>query len=207
MQYVDTAISKKKFKDELNLFKANEALYRERGIILLQATFPNIFLAFVAKRPYPASIVFVARLNFENYDMDPISLRFVDPFTFTPLMNFGIPFYRKLSGSGELQSLMQQNKGKLPFLCIAGIREYHNHARHTGDLWFLHRKIGGEGTMGFIVEKLYDYGVLAIDDYIIKVPVKLNPGGKRKVLNNQPINIDLISNNLKFRYNTDKIPL
>jgi hypothetical protein len=32
--------------------------------------------------------------------------------------------------------------GEAPFLCIAGVREYHDHPGHSGDSWDLHRTTG-----------------------------------------------------------------
>ena len=30
----------------------------------------------------------------------------------------------------------------LPFLCVAGVKEYHDHPGHSGDPWELHRATG-----------------------------------------------------------------
>ena len=47
---------------------------------------------------------------------------------------------------------------EVPFICLPGIREYHQNPAHSGDSWLLHRKTG-EGTLHFILDQLYKYGV------------------------------------------------
>ena len=95
-----------------------------------------------------------------------------------------------------MQSLLVQNNGKPPFICIPGIREYHNHPAHTGDSWLLHRR-DGEGTLGFIVDKLYEYGISGIACY--QVP-GINIQGPN--INYQAGNFNILS--LPVAYN--KIP-
>jgi len=58
-----------------------------------------------------------------------------------------------------MQAMMQAfSEDEIPFLCLAGVREYHNNPGHTGDSWFLHRGTGA-GTLNFLLEQLYKYGV------------------------------------------------
>ena len=47
---------------------------------------------------------------------------------------------------------------EIPFICLPGIREYHNNPAHTGDSWLLHRGRGA-GSLHFILDQLYKYGV------------------------------------------------
>jgi hypothetical protein len=47
---------------------------------------------------------------------------------------------------------------EIPFVCLPGVREYHDNPAHTGDSWLLHRG-RGEGTLHFILEQLFKYGV------------------------------------------------
>lgn len=163
-QYIDPEVTKLKFDKELDLFNASKVSQRKRGIILLDATFPNVYLAFSVVALKPVPIIFAVKINFENYDLEPPSVVFIDPFTFEA-QDKTIPFLRKIPNSPQPQNLVQKNKGKLPFFCIPGVREYHSHPAHTGDSWLLHRKVGGEGSLGFIIENLYNYGVVSIKNY------------------------------------------
>jgi hypothetical protein len=57
---------------------------------------------------------------------------------------------------------------EIPFPCLPGVREYHEHPGHSGDPWLLHRG-GGEGTLYFLLEKLYQYGVAPISTYHVQL--------------------------------------
>jgi hypothetical protein len=63
------------------------------------------------------------------------------------------------------QALMQAaNPGDIPFLCIAGVREYHEHPGHSGDAWELHRPTGA-GHLVRLLEIIHRYGVEPIRGY------------------------------------------
>lgn len=171
MQIVDPEISKSKFDSEIDAFLKVRHIQRERGIILLEKEFPNAFFAFGSPNLNPCPIIFAVKINFNNYDLEPLSVQFIHPFNFKPLklQDVATHFNRNVGPDGAVvfQPLLQEEPTPeaLPFLCIPGIREYHHHPAHSGDNWLLHRKNGGEGTLGFIIEKLFDYGVSAINSY------------------------------------------
>jgi len=52
----------------------------------------------------------------------------------------------------------------IPFLCIAGVKEYHEHPGHSGDSWELHRS-SGAGRLVRILEVIHRYGVAPIQDF------------------------------------------
>jgi hypothetical protein len=191
MQIIDENISKSKFEFELDKFRKLEDNQRKRGIILLKAEFPNIVLAFSAIHLTPPPTVFAVKINFDNYDIEPLSIRFINPFTFEELITIPIGLNRKKilsDGSVEIIPLAQQDKTSLPFVCMPGVREYHAHPAHTGDYWLLHRNIASEGSMGFIIEKLYEYGVSAIRFY--NILIKDNDGNTKTLLT-QMMNLSL----------------
>ena len=201
-QYVDIDVTRRKFDFELGQFIRLKESNRKRGVIILDASFRNIYLAFSAINLNPSPIIFAVKINFENYDLEPLSVQFVNPFTFELINNRNqllTHFNRKVcleDGGISMQSLLVQNNGKPPFICIPGIREYHNHPAHTGDSWLLHRR-DGEGTLGFIVDKLYEYGISGIACY--QVP-GINIQGPN--INYQAGNFNILS--LPVAYN--KIP-
>lgn len=200
-QYVDVNVSRRKFDFELNQFLDLKESNRKRGIILLDASFPNIYLAFSSIRLNPSPIVFAVMINYDNYDLEPLSVQFINPFSYEPIkfsIHVGSQFLRKISDNQQPQPLLQQNNGKPPFICIPGVREYHNHPGHTGDNWLLHRN-RGEGTLGFIVDKLYDYGISAIACY--QIP-GINIQGSN--INYQSSNINISS--IPVAYNNKNIP-
>jgi len=169
-QTVDPTVSRKKFDLETQDFLQSYSRYRKRGIILLGYEFPNIKLAFMAVKINPAPLVFAVEINFTNYDLEAPSVKFINPFLDTPIDITQLPhqFPRKigqLKNQINLQTLVLSQADKIPFFCIPGVREYHNHPAHTGDSWLLHRGTGGEGTLGFLVEKLYQYGISGINGF------------------------------------------
>lgn len=175
-QTVDPAISRVKFDRELENFIRLKNHYLERGIFLLEAEFPNIDLAFIAPKIKPRIVVFTARINFNNYDIEPPSVQFIDMLTKQPIkideMNTGM--LRRVdvevpknypNGSVEIirestvQPLIQSHSPhNIPFLCLPGVREYHNHPAHSNDPWLDHRGKKTEGTLGFILDQMYTYG-------------------------------------------------
>jgi hypothetical protein len=181
IQTVDIEVSREKFEDELTIFLNRQDAHRENGIILLKAAFPDIELLFIAKQLIPAPVVFSVRINYTNYDLEPLSVSFINPFTGDQLRaNQMLTNFSKKSGvdiTGNLirQPLLQaESHDSIPFLCVPGVREYHNHPFHTGDSWLLHRKLGGEGSLGYLIDKLYDFGISAISTFnlpIISIPV------------------------------------
>ncbi|MBN8675445.1 MAG: hypothetical protein J0L56_15045 [Chitinophagales bacterium] len=175
MQTIDSAVSKEKFDTEVSVFLANEAMHRKRGILLLKHEFPDVIFIFSAVNLKPASIVFAVKINFNDYDLSAPSVRFIDPFTWEPMIVAPVLLYRKIvypDKPAEIQHLTQKDTNGLPFICIPGIREYHEHPAHTGDSWLLHRNKCGEGTLGFIVEKLFDYGISAINSYQFQIQLQ-----------------------------------
>jgi hypothetical protein len=187
MQAIDPEVSKLKFDAEVQGFLAARDMHRQRGIILLEKEFPNAYFAFGVPSLNPFPIVFAAKINFDNYDLEPLSVQFIHPFTFQPLklQNISTHFNRNIGQNGNivLQALLQEEPSpeSYPFLCIPGIREYHNHPAHTGDSWLLHRKLAGEGSLGFVIEKLFEYGISSITSYqipplgIMRLPLAINP--------------------------------
>ena len=176
MQIVDTEVSKIKFERELNQFMSNAAYNRERGVILISASFPDIVLAFTAANAHPRVIIFCVRINFTNYDLEAPSVEFVDVLTGTPVSVTDLLCHmpRKVGREQQDQQpvnitlgppLIQAHPPHMkPFLCLPGVREYHNHPAHSNDPWLTHRGMG-EGTLGFLIDQLHKYGTDPIVGY------------------------------------------
>lgn len=154
---VDPEVARRKFDAELATVATIEADLLRRGIWILSATFPNVLVAFAAPRIRPVNVYFGAVINFDNYDLQPPSVRFVDPLTREALLRGQIlsPFVRLVNGAP--QPLLLGRPNDVPFLCLPGVREYHDHPAHTGDSWLLHRGTG-EGNLYFLLDKICRYG-------------------------------------------------
>ncbi len=58
----------------------------------------------------------------------------------------------------------------IPFLCVAGVREYHEHPAHSGDQWELYRSSGG-GRLIRLLEIVSKYGL----DPVVGLNVQMVP--------------------------------
>ena len=178
-QFVDPAVSRAKFDTEVAEFRALEQTYRRRGIFLLRADFPIIVVGLVAVQVRPAPFVTGVLLDYTNYDAVPPSVRLVDPFSDEPYANKDLPthllqFRPELMAAAAaappvggvrqipyVDLLQAEGPDAVPFLCIAGVREYHEHPAHTGDAWELHRA-SGAGKFCRLVDIIYELGVKTI---------------------------------------------
>ena len=185
-QVVDPGVSRAKFDREVGAYRELEATYRKRGWLLLEAKFPEVFVAFAATKLRPAPIVAAVVVDFTDYDLRPLSVRFVDPFTREKLLAANVQFqmFRRppmpgvapeaiaalmQQGAIQLSSLVQSNRpDDYPFVCLPGVREYHDNPAHTGDSWLLHRN-SGEGSLAFILEKIWAYGVEPLSMYQVQL--------------------------------------
>jgi hypothetical protein len=187
-QFVDPLVSRAKFDREIDDYRAFEREYRRRGWLLLQAKYPDILVALVAPQLKPPAVVTGVRFDYSNYDFRPPSVLLVNPFTEEPYKANEIPTNLKRSVEGSFpgipglvipqgaqakvmmqQPLMQAyGPDDIPFLCVAGVREYHDHPGHSGDAWELHRRTGA-GRLVRLLELITKYGVQPISDYQVNL--------------------------------------
>lgn len=161
LQITDPIVTKNKFDTEVSKFKAVEVNYREKGIICTKISFPNIFFIFAIPKLTPPVIAFSVRINFTNYDFEPPSVVFISPFTEELVRRDQVQMlFIQLNKNNPFQpiDLLQGSGDMVPFFCIPGVREYHNHPAHSGDSWFLYRT-RGEGNLLFIIDQLYNNSI------------------------------------------------
>jgi len=184
-QFVDRRITMRKFERQVDDFIEREDEYRKAGIICQKLDFPHFEFAFLAKysymhkddenppvqlfRPYPF-FLFAVRIDYTNYDILAPSIRIIDPFT-SEITSAAIPCPIVIAPSQQNNKsildakfkvqnqniLLKDNKGHF-FICLRGIREYHEHPQHNGDSWFLHR-LTGKGDILNILDQLQLYSV------------------------------------------------
>ena len=81
----------------------------------------------------------------------------------------------------QIAPLMQAyGPEEIPFLCIAGVREYHLNPAHTGDSWLLHRK-DGAGRFVRLLEVITAYGVQPIAGYAVTLTPQVTGFATRQV--------------------------
>jgi hypothetical protein len=169
-----------KFDREVDEFRSLAADYRERGIFLLDAQFPRILVLLAAPQLVPAAVIAGVSFDYTDYDFRPPSVVIVNPFTGVPYKTSQLLIHllrqvpMNLGGQGQV--LMQPNQmlsqdllqsygpDDVPFLCVAGVKEYHDHPAHSGDSWELHRKQGA-GRFARLIGIIETYGVKPIAGY------------------------------------------
>jgi hypothetical protein len=183
-QYVDPKVSKKKFDREIREYRRHEAELRRRGWLLISARFPNVLVALCAATLKPPAVITGVSFDFANYDAAPPSVRLVNPFTGELYKASGLPtnLSRQVLGApiegvplppgaqivGRQPLMQAYGPEDIPFLCLAGVREYHEHPAHSGDHWELHRS-SGAGRLVRLLEVIDTYGVRPISGYNIEL--------------------------------------
>lgn len=151
---VDPAVSRRKFAQEVEVARA-QAHFQRQGIWILRSEYPIVFVVIVTDRltPLLPGVLTAVHIDFTDYDVRPPSVRFVDPFTERRLTAGEIrwnfpkatnPVLHPETGeiqSAELLTYVQSFNQEQPFLCVPGVREYHECSGHSGDSWFLHRRL------------------------------------------------------------------
>jgi hypothetical protein len=157
MTVVDPEVTRLKLERELELWRENEQTYRKRGWILLGRRELAVDIGFVGRLPVGAlqipAMTACVRIDFTDFDLEPPSVEFIDPFTgeYVP------PPVQALVDTDEgprdlvVHSHPDTNR---PFFCVPGIRQYHDHPQHSGDLWILHRSTG-EGRLVTICDRIW----------------------------------------------------
>lgn len=75
----------------------------------------------------------------------------------------------------QQQPLLQDyGPDEIPFLCLPGVREYHEHPGHSGDPWELHRLTGagshgGAGSLVRLVEVVRTYAVAPVAGWTVSL--------------------------------------
>lgn len=154
---VPREVSRVKLDGELADWHSNAELYRRRGWLLLGVADLDVNVAFVAQvavgeMTLPV-ITTAIRLNFDNYDLWPPSLTFIDPMTGQPALPV-VSAPERDQGGEPRNVLLGHPISKQPFLCLPGLREYHSHPQHSGDDWLLHRT-SGQGRLAVICDRVW----------------------------------------------------
>lgn len=184
---VDPAVSRRKFAREVEMAEALGHLHKQ-GIWILRSEYPIVFVAIVTPQLVPAfpAILAAVHIDFTDYDVRPPSVRFVDPFTerYLTALEIRWPFPKAnevVQGPAENPIKMMQHTSYVqsfdherPFLCVPGVREYHECSGHSGDSWFLHRGTK-PSILVHILTMLQRYGSGAIGGVNYQVLAQIVP--------------------------------
>jgi hypothetical protein len=191
-QAVDPAVSRAKFERQVENFRDLEADYARRGWFLAAAEFPRALVLMAVPQLQPSPLLTGVAFDFTDYDLRPPSVKLVNPFSGEPWPAAELPtrLLRSSEVEGQVfpgmvlppgmeapkmiqnQPLIQDYPGEDPFLCIPGVREYHNHPAHSGDAWELHRSAGAGGMIR-LLEVIDTYGVRPITTFNVVLEPKV----------------------------------
>ncbi|MCW2993822.1 MAG: hypothetical protein JWQ18_1317 [Conexibacter sp.] len=185
-QAVDPDVSRVKFDREISDFRALAGDYGRRGWFVVEADFPTAFVVLGIPQLKPAGLLCGVLFDYADYDLRPPSVRFVDPFTRVPYRGSELPTrmlrqteidpppgFPIMPGAAGARMIQQQpliidyegvGSDEPPFLCLAGVREYHDHPAHSGDRWELHRPAGA-GRLIRLLEVIDNYAIRPIAGY------------------------------------------
>jgi hypothetical protein len=136
------AIAAKALFDD-GVSRIDERVSTAHGWIIHERTFPTLDISFRATDRQELRL----RLNFEDWNDTPPSVTLLSS-DGTPLTT--LPGQR---GGSIFNASAHPTMGR-PFVCMAGIREYHTHPSHVGELWPNHK--GQDSfSLGGIVTKLW----------------------------------------------------
>lgn len=188
-QALHPRVAAAKFDREVSQLLEQTDRMRRRGVLVLDVAAPVVQVAFALPHIKPAGIVTAVRFDYTDYDLQPPSIWFVDPFSgerlrpeqmHTQMLRgveqpLGVPGFDVGPNGQPMQStivvpqpLIQAHDGGWPFLCLPGVREYHEHPGHTGDPWELHRTAGA-GSLVRLVETIVKYAVEPVADWGVQL--------------------------------------
>jgi len=142
-----------------------------------------VLVVLATTKTKPSAIVTGVAFDYSNYDAAPPSVRLVHPFTGAPYtaaelptqLNRAMPaqqFAIAAQAPNQPQLVFQTQQplmqaygpDEIPFICLAGVREYHEHPAHSGDLWELHRA-SGAGRLVRLLDIISRYGIEPITGF------------------------------------------
>ena len=138
---MDRVVSTRKFDRAVKSMTTHASLFvAERGWDVVAADYPLLSVVFKHPRSH-RKIEF--RFNCEDWDELPPSLALHHPAS-----GKEIPWEQWPQGVWSV--LECHPLTRKPFLCLRGIREYHSHNRHLGDMWENYRPLSSYGLLSII---------------------------------------------------------
>lgn len=132
------AVSRQLFLDAVKGLGAD--LCSLRGWTVHTATYPVLEVGFSGAGRETVRI----RMRCEGWNSVPPAVEWLDPAGSVLAV---IP----QGPGGQLNASPHPQTGR-PFVCMAGVREYHTHPSHTGDLWESHKDKAGYDLGGIITQ-------------------------------------------------------
>lgn len=165
---LDPRVERRKFAHEVALLEQNAKRLQALGVWLVRVQAPTIDLMFVPRHPLRVGVPYLdqhsliltsvqkvqliehpslsarpfgARLDLSGYDQQPPSVTFHDPWTWQPATYEQLPIGQLVDDTNKRLNVLLDGHPicQRPFLCLRGVREYHDHPQHDGDDWAVYR--------------------------------------------------------------------
>mgnify|MGYP001619335042 CR=1 FL=1 len=165
---LDPKVEHRKFDREVALLKKNSARLQTLGVWIVRMERPEIDAVLVPRLPLRvvmpvpvapsgppgqpmqltgfelapfAARAFGVRIDLKGYDQAAPSITFRDPWTWDLAKFAALPIGQLVDDPTKPQVVMldAHPTTKLPFLCLRGVRENHEHDQHDGDDWAIYR--------------------------------------------------------------------
>jgi hypothetical protein len=166
---MDPVVARRKFSSEVDTLHRQRETLVGWGCWVVEADYPNVWVVFVPRHslllsvpavqpagglfiPGPRPLVAVeipmvsaralgVQVALDDFDIRAPALTFCDPWTRTPLSYERLcrGFHTDDTGKTFNVLLDKHPVTGRPFLCMRGVREYHEHPQHSGDDWMLYR--------------------------------------------------------------------
>ena len=142
---MDRAVSLRKFEADIRSLSTDAAVFAAaKGWRIISTDYPTLT---VALRHSRSSREIEFRFACDNWDELPPSLTLHDP-------KEGLELAWKEWPRGDWAALDGHPGTNKPFLCLSGIREFHNHPRHGRDRWEDHR-LRGTYRLANIIDRVH----------------------------------------------------
>ena len=132
------AVSRQLFEEAVTGIGAD--ICAARGWTVVSASYPCIEIVFAAPERVPVRV----RVRCDGWNGQPPTIQWLD--------ESGAPLGSIPQGpGGQLNNSAHPQTG-LPFVCMAGVREYHTHPSHIADSWENYRDRPGYDLGGVVTQ-------------------------------------------------------
>lgn len=142
-------VSRQLFEEQVKRITGNPELLLDRGWLVISCAYPLLTVA-VCHRQTGKLRVF--KFSFDDWNDLPPALSLVDGETGEDLSGRLWP----TNGQSHWHASGWTSGGGIstdrPFMCMAGIREYHTHSSHVGDLWESYKNQPGFDLAGIVIQ-------------------------------------------------------
>jgi Predicted metal binding domain len=142
-------VSREAFEIESKRVLENHDLVLDRGLLVVVCSYPYFTVAAIHR---PTGKIRVFRFKFDDWNDMPPALSLVDaetgqelPGTLWPTDSLGHWHPKGWISEAGIET-------SIPFMCMAGIREYHTHRSHIGDKWENYKTQAGFDLPGIVLK-------------------------------------------------------